>query len=129
MHPDFPKAGRDRKLSGRLSSVAYVSVAVPLLVAVEMLDMAGGMIVICVVAAMRHGAVVSVVRIEVVIHVSMKVSGAMKPRAGANKHAAVEPLWTVIAVWGAVVRRPIVVAVWTHRCGTNVHADAHLRLD
>lgn len=108
--------------------VNLMSVSVSLLVAVEMLDMARGMIVICVLAAVRERAVVPVVRIEVVIYVPVKVGGAMKPGTGANKHAAVEPLRPVVAVGGAVVGRPVVVAVWTPRGGTNVHADTHLRL-
>jgi hypothetical protein len=67
------------------------------------------------VAMIWRRAGVSVMNIEMVVHVAAKVSRAVEPRAGTNENAAVEPLRTVVAVGSAVIRREVIVAIRT--CG------------
>lgn len=42
--------------------------------------------------------------------------------------AAMESLWTIVAIRSAVIRRVVIVAVWTCRGGSDVDADLSLCL-
>ncbi len=80
-----------------------------------------------VLAASWHGAVISVVGMEVVIHVSVEVRRAMEPRASTDEDAARKPFGAVVAIGRAVIRSGVVVAVRTVRGDTNVDADLSLQ--
>jgi hypothetical protein len=43
--------------------------------------------VVSMVARMRHGTVVSVVHIEMIVYMAIEIMGTMKPGAGADKDA------------------------------------------
>ena len=73
-----------------------------------------------------HRALVTVIGMEVVIDMTVKVGGTMKPRASANEDAAVKPLGAVVAVGGTTVRSSVVVAVRT--VGGDADVDVDLRL-
>jgi hypothetical protein len=60
---------------------------------------------------------------EAIVDMAPEVITTMKPRAGANKHTAREPLRTVVAVGGAAIRSNIIVPVGTFRSDPNVDAD------
>jgi hypothetical protein len=66
------------------------------------------------------------IRMEMVIYMAAKAFGPVKPRTHADKHAASEPLWPVIAVRGAIVRRDVIVSVGTIRHRSNVNRDLGL---
>jgi len=79
-------------------------------------------------AARRHGAVIAVVGVKVVVHMAIEVIAAMVPRAGTNEDAAVKPLRAVVAVGSAVVRSVVIVAIGAARLHSNTDTDADLGL-
>ena len=60
-----------------------------------------------------HWALVAVGGMEMVIYMAPEVGRAMKPWAGANEDAAIEPLWTVVAGRSTGVRSDVIVSVRT----------------
>lgn len=107
--------------------VFFVSVAVAIvpLVSVEVL---GGAMppVTGPLAAMRVFAVVAVIRMVVVVDIAVEVFRTVKPWAGADKDAVGKPLWTVVTVRSATVRRSFEITVRTR--GRYADADADLGL-
>jgi hypothetical protein len=79
-------------------------------------------------AAARHWTSVAVVWMEAIVYIAVEISGSMKPWANANEYTSSEPFRAVVARWGAVIRRHVVVAVGTNRCYADVDADAYLRI-
>jgi hypothetical protein len=73
------------------------------------------------------GAVIAMLRMEMVIYMTAKTFGAMKPRTGADENATGEPLRAIVAVGGAVVGRDVIVTIGTIRSNSNVDADLSLR--
>ena len=71
------------------------------------------------------GAMVAIARIKIVVDRAVKAGMTVEPRTGADEYTAVEPLRTVIAVRGAVIRG-VAVAVGTNRCSPYIHPDGHL---
>jgi hypothetical protein len=67
---------------------------------------------------------VAVMWIEAVINVTAEVVRAVKPRAGSDEHAAVEPLGPVVPIWGAVVWGDVIVAIRASRLRSDI--DGHL---
>src|ERR1700728_4171238 len=59
--------------------------------------------------------VVAMFGMEMVIYVAVEACRAVKPRAGANEDATGKPLWAVVAVGSALIRRDVIVAVGTLR--------------
>src|SRR6202021_2241088 len=74
----------------------------------------------------RHGSGITVLWVEGVVDVAVKVGRAMKPRAGTDEHAPGEPFRAVVAGRSTAIRRDVVVAVRTFRCPADI--DAHLGL-
>ena len=70
-----------------------------------------------------HGALITVLWMEAVIHVAVEPGGAVKPRACANKDATVKPFRTVVPRWGTRVRSHVIVSVGTFRRHSNFDAD------
>jgi hypothetical protein len=79
-----------------------------------------------VLAAGRIWAVVSVVRMEMIVDVTLKTLWAVEPRADADEDAAAEPLRAVITVGSAVVGWNVVIAVGAYRRWSNF--DGYLSL-
>ena len=73
-------------------------------------------------ACLRHRTLVAVFRMEAVVDMPMKIGGAVKPRAGADKQAIVKPLRPIVAGRGAGVGRDIVVTIRTIGRYSNVNA-------
>ena len=63
------------------------------------------------IAMIWQRSAISVMNIEMVVHVTAKVSRAMKPRAGTNEDTACKPLRAVVAVRSAVIRSEVIVAI------------------
>jgi hypothetical protein len=67
-----------------------------------------------VIAMIWHRAGISVMHIEMVVHMAAKVSRAVEPRAGTNEDAACKPLRAVLAVGSAVKRSEVIIAIRTY---------------
>ena len=67
----------------------------------------------------REIAVIALAIVEPVIHMPVKMLAAMKPRPRADENAAGVPLWPVVAIRCALIRRSFVVTIRTIR----LHAD------
>jgi hypothetical protein len=66
---------------------------------------------------------VPMMRIEAIVNVAIELVWPVKPGTGSEEHAAVEPLGSVVPVWGAVVGGDIVVAVRTSRLWSDIDGD------
>ena len=84
-----------------------VTASITHLVSVEVIE---GLI-----STLRMWTNVAVMWVEAVINVAEEVVGAVEPRASSEEHAAVEPLGSVVPIWGAVVRGNVVVAIRANR--------------
>jgi hypothetical protein len=76
------------------------------------------------ISTLRMWTTVAVMWIEAVINVTAEVVRAVKPRAGSDEHAAVEPLGPVVPIWGAVVWGDVIVAIRASRLRSDI--DGHL---
>jgi hypothetical protein len=76
-----------------------------------------------VVSTFRMWTSVTVMWVEAVINVAVKVARTMKPGAGSDEHSAAEPLRPIVAVRGAIVRREVVVAIRADRTGSDIYGD------
>jgi hypothetical protein len=79
-----------------------------------------------VIATVRYRASIAMVNIEMVIHMAVKVSTAVKPWAGTDEGTAGEPFRTVVAVGSTGVRSEVVIAV--RACGFGTKVDVNLGL-
>jgi hypothetical protein len=70
-----------------------------------------------------QGATISVLRIEPVVDLTLKVGRPMKPPAGANEDAAIEPFRTVVAVGSAIMRGVVVVTIRAIGGDSNIGID------
>ena len=73
------------------------------------------------------GAVIAVLRMEMVIYVAVEACRAVKPRASADEDATGKPLGAVVAVGGAIVGRDVIVTVRTFRRDADVDLYLSLR--
>ena len=99
-----------------------------LLVAVEVIHVANVVVFVRMLVPFRKMAVITVVRVVVVVNMAVEMFGAMEPRAGADKNSAAEPLGTVIAIRGALIGGIIEIAVRTDGCYSDADADLCLGL-
>jgi hypothetical protein len=119
------------RLAGSLVSVvAAMTVLMPVLgaffVAVEVIHMVDIVVGVCMLAVFGIMAVVAMVRIEVIIHMAVKVAGAMKPWASPDEDSTTEPLRTIVSIGGALVGGIVIIAVGTGRGYSNAEADLGL---
>src|ERR1700761_7183203 len=78
-------------------------------------------------APVRHGAAITVFRVEPIVDVAMKIGGAVEPRAGADENTAAEPFRTVVAGRRTAVRSYVVITVGAVRSDTDTDADLSVR--
>lgn len=105
---------------------ALVAASVAHLVAVKMFD---SIHTVCrALAVFRKSPVISVMRIEAIIDMTIKAMGPMEPRTCAEEQATVKPFGPVIAVRCACVRRVIEIAVGTNRRRSDLHTDLRGRM-
>ena len=104
-----------------------IAVVVPVLlvelISVELLFPSVVMAPVCMFAARRERAVISIMRVEVMVDISMKACRSAEPRSGAEKHASRKPLRPVIAKRGARIRCVVEVAIGTHWRHANAGTD------
>jgi hypothetical protein len=61
-----------------------------------------------------------------VVNMATELGCAVKPRAGADEDAPVEPFRTVVAVGSTGIGRDVIVSIRTVGGGSDVDADADL---
>ena len=69
---------------------------------------------------------ISMLRVEVVIHASVKICRSMKPLTGSDEVPANEPLRPIVAVRCAIIRGIVVVAKGAGRLGSEIDIDRNL---
>ena len=74
----------------------------------------------------RHGPVIAVLGMEVIIYVAAETFRAMEPGADADKYSATEPLGPVIAIRRTIIGRDVIISVGT--LGRRAYGDGHLRV-
>jgi len=77
-------------------------------------------------AAVWHGALVAVVRMERVVHIAVEFMWTMKPRASPNKDTPSKPFRAVIADGSTVIWRHIVITIRAFRCNADIDTDLRL---
>ena len=100
-----------------MAGIAHMAIPVPRFVCVE--------IVVRLLPVCGIGSAVSVTRIVVVVDVTVKSVGTVKPGASADEYSPYEPIRAIVAIGCAVIWSEIVIAVRTHRCYADV--DGYLR--
>jgi hypothetical protein len=98
-----------------MACIPHMALPVPRFIRLEMIE---GTI-----STRRQRTSVPAMRIITVIDVAIKASGAAKPGSRSNEYAAVEPVWPVVTVRRAVIRRIIVVPVRTPRFHPYAYRD------
>lgn len=101
-----------------------MAVAVAHLVSVEFgMRMFNGMF-----STLRHGSVVAVLDVVVIIYVSVKVRRTVEPWTGTDENTTGKPLRPVIAVWSTGIWSVIVVSVWAYWRRSYRDRDLRVRL-
>jgi hypothetical protein len=77
-------------------------------------------------AASRHRTLIAVVRVEVIIHMSPEVFGAVEPWACSDEGTPGKPFRAIVAVRSTAVGSCLVIAVRTIRGCTDADADLSL---
>lgn len=77
----------------------------------------------CVFSPVREITTISFPEVIVMIHMSVKVLGAMEPGSGADKYSAVEPFRTVVAIWSTVIGRDFVIPVGANRWRSDTYGN------
>jgi hypothetical protein len=90
---------------------------------VHLLAMKFGAMICRVLPACREIAMIPVAIVESMIHMTMEPARTVEPGTRSNKHSARIPLRTIISIWGAVIRRSLVVSIRTNRRFTNLHRN------
>jgi len=76
-------------------------------------------------ATLRHRSVITVVRIVAVIDVAIEAMRTVEPGTCSEEHSAHKPVWAVVAIRRAIIRRVVEVTVGAYGRGSD--ADSHLR--
>src|SRR5579872_7049790 len=85
-----------------------------------------------------HRAAVALAKVEMMVDMSVEMIRTVEPRSRSNEDPAGKPFRPIVAIWGAVVRRNLIVSIRTNRwlsdadgnlCGRVMggshHQDAH----
>jgi hypothetical protein len=99
-----------------MAGIAYMALPVARLVSVEMVER--------LLAVAGHRPMVAMPWIEAVVHVAVKAVRPMKPRTRTEEQPANEPIRTIVAIRGTIIRRIVEVPVRAHRRRSN--ADYNL---
>jgi hypothetical protein len=91
-----------------------VAATVPGLIRLEMIE--------CLGTTRRHRALVSMMRIEAVIHVAMETRGTVEPRAYTDKHAVREPIRSIVSIRSTVIWRVIEISIRADGRNPDIHA-------
>lgn len=102
-----------------------IVVATTLFVAVEFMSVAIPM-ELTVLAVMGKFAMIAMMRVIAVIYMAVPAVRAMEPWTCSNEYAVGEPLWTVVAIGGAIVGGVVEITIRAHRRRSNMDADGYL---
>ena len=69
----------------------------------------------CTLSALGESPAVTLAKVEMMIHVSVKVFRSVVPGSRPDEYTVQEPLRAIVAIWSAVVRRNLVVPVRANR--------------
>jgi hypothetical protein len=75
------------------------------------------------VAALRKWITIAMVWVKVIIHLAAEIVWTMEPRAGCDENSTAKPLGSTVPIWGAVVRREVVVIIWAGGFWSDVDRD------
>jgi hypothetical protein len=100
-----------------------VAAPIPHLISLKVSDPINGLSGFRSIANSWRRAFVSVIWMEMVIHVATKVVSAMKPGAHANEHTTGKPFGAVVALGSAGIRRSVILSVRAVGSNSNVHSD------
>ena len=98
-----------------MARFAYVASSIPRFVRVKMGERP--------LSTIRQRSHVSVVGIIAIVHVTIEVMTAMKPRAGSDENAASKPIRSIITIGSAVIRGIVEITVRAHRRHSNVDGN------
>jgi hypothetical protein len=98
-----------------VACLAYVALPIPRLVRMEMAERR--------LSALRHRSRITVARIIAVINVAVEAVRTMEPWASAEEYPANKPIWTIVAIRSAGIRRIVKVPIRTHRRRSNINGD------
>lgn len=73
--------------------------------------------------AIRHPSMVPMAIIQMMVYMTVKMLGSMKPRSGTDKDAPVKPFGTIVAIGSTVIRWHFVVSVRAHRRRPNAYRN------
>jgi hypothetical protein len=99
-----------------MAGIAYIAMPVARLVSVEMVER--------LLAVAWKRPMVAMPWIEAIVHVAVKAVRPMKPRTRTEEQPANEPIRTIVAIRGTIIRRIVEVPVRAHRRRAN--ADDNL---
>jgi len=71
----------------------------------------------------RDRPVIPMVRIVPVVHMPMEATRPMEPRPSTDKDPACKPIWPIVSIRCAVIRRIVEVPIWTLRRNTNANCN------
>ncbi len=74
-------------------------------------------------SALGQRPAVTLAKVEMMIHVSVKVFRSVVPGSRPDEYTVQEPLRAIVAVWSAVVGRDLVVTVRTNRRFPNAYRN------
>jgi hypothetical protein len=119
--------GRSSALESRIvfasrvvAGITNVSVPIACLVTMEVSK--------CVVATVRKRTMITMAWVEAVIDVAIETARAMEPGAGTDEHPIHEPVRTVVAVGGAIIRGVVKVSIGAVGRRSKVYAYGYLSL-
>src|SRR5271156_3132438 len=98
-----------------MTGVAYVALAIPRLVRVELVER--------LISACGHRSGVTMTRIIAVVDVAIEAARTVIPRTRSYEHAATEPIWPIVSVGRTTIGRIVVVPVGTYRRGSNANGN------
>lgn len=71
----------------------------------------------------RICAMVTMMRIKVLVYMAIETTRTVKPRSSSNEDAISKPFRTIVAIRSAAVWRVVIVPVWAHGSGTDTYPE------
>jgi hypothetical protein len=69
---------------------------------------------------------VSMMRIEAVVHVAMETRRSVEPRSHTDKYAVSKPIRPIVPIRSTAIRRVIEISIWTDGRRPDIHAYGDL---
>jgi len=111
----FPLGSSAMFTGSVMSRIAYVAMAIPCFVRVEVIER---LLPAC---GNRPGVTMS--RIVAIVDVPIKAARTVIPGTRSDEHPTTEPIRSIVAVGRTTIRSIVVVPVGTHRRGSNANGN------